>query len=351
MKNERIYLRVTEDQKEEIKTIAKNLGYDKVSEFIVDSTLNRIGKKQSDENGNLVHVMTVSPSIDYYVNMTDKELGIVNNFYASEREFVPGGQGINTSLVLKKFKCKNITVHHSSGFTGEYIWGELNRMGINQKVIKSQGTSRINVKVVNEDGDLSFYNQIVEPLSEYAKDQMIEYVRQINKEEIFVLSGSFRDEDAEFVKQLLRDAKQNSSKLIIDIKIGSLEKVLKNIEPDLLVVTKKKLQTITKKEILESLDKYIKLGVKNVSIIEDINFIFFANEEKKFLIETPIERTQTIVGTSDSLAGAFIAKSSEDIMEMLKWIGATVKAKSSNPTHFTFEEIVDCKKNITIKEL
>ncbi len=350
MKKERLHLRVTEDQKKEILLAAKNLGYDNITQYLIDSSLNKIKDRGAEKKGVMTHTIAASPTIDYRIDIGPKTLSKNNKFFASEKEFIPGGKGINVSLMLDKFNNKNTTVHYSSGFTGEFLWNELNRMGIEQFRINSQSTTRVNIKVTNDEGDLHLLNQKVEPINEYGKEEMLNYVsNNVNKDENLVLAGSFRSEDYKFVNQVLLEAKEKQANIIVDITMDNLESAIQSANPDLLVITKVVEDGYNKKQIYEILDKYIELGCKNVAFIEDINYIFFADQNDKFMIETPQSPSQSLIGLSDALAAAFIVYKDDKISERLTWIGASVKAKSVKKIQFDFEDILEYKKDIKIK--
>lgn len=99
----------------------------------------------------MVYTVTFNPSLDYIVSVKDFELGMTNR--TSSELMLPGGKGINVSIVLKNLGIDNTALGFVAGFTGEEIVRELEAEGIPSDFIKlSHGNSRINLKIKNIDG-------------------------------------------------------------------------------------------------------------------------------------------------------------------------------------------------------
>ena len=97
----------------------------------------------------MVYTITLNPALDYTISI--KQL-ILNEINTSEsEEILPGGKGINVSIILKRLGIDTVTLGFISGFTGE----EIKRLIENEKIktdfikIKNEN-SRINVKILEE---------------------------------------------------------------------------------------------------------------------------------------------------------------------------------------------------------
>ena len=64
----------------------------------------------------MIYTVTFNPSVDYIVSVNDFELGMTNRT-ASEL-MLPGGKGINVSIVLGNLGIANIALGFMAGFTG-----------------------------------------------------------------------------------------------------------------------------------------------------------------------------------------------------------------------------------------
>ena len=99
----------------------------------------------------MVYTVTFNPSLDYIVSVERFELGMTNR--TSSELMLPGGKGINVSIVLSNLGIDNTALGFVAGFTGEEIVREVEQQGIRSDFIKlDQGISRINLKMKNIDG-------------------------------------------------------------------------------------------------------------------------------------------------------------------------------------------------------
>ena len=97
----------------------------------------------------MIYTITLNPLIDYNITVDDFSCGKVNR--CKTESVVPGGKGINVSMVLKNLGFETTALGFVAGFTGEYISKVLEEKGINTDFIKlEEGYSRINVNNFSE---------------------------------------------------------------------------------------------------------------------------------------------------------------------------------------------------------
>ena len=67
----------------------------------------------------MIYTITLNPALDYIIKL--KEL-VPNEINTSESEYIlPGGKGINVSIILKRLDVESVTLGFISGFTGKEI--------------------------------------------------------------------------------------------------------------------------------------------------------------------------------------------------------------------------------------
>lgn len=99
----------------------------------------------------MIYTVTFNPSMDYIVSMDAFKTGRTNR--TREEQLLPGGKGINVSIVLKNLGIQSTALGFIAGFTGEEIEKRLTRMGIATGFLPlADGCSRINVKFKQMDG-------------------------------------------------------------------------------------------------------------------------------------------------------------------------------------------------------
>ena len=67
----------------------------------------------------MIYTVTFNPSLDYIVSVEDFELGLTNR--TSSELILPGGKGLNVSMVLGNLGIDNTALGFAAGFTGKEI--------------------------------------------------------------------------------------------------------------------------------------------------------------------------------------------------------------------------------------
>ena len=92
----------------------------------------------------MVYTVTFNPSLDYIVTVEDFKLGLTNR--TSSELMLPGGKGINVSIVLSNLGIENSAIYFSAGFVGDEITRRIKESGISSEEIRlNNGCSRINL--------------------------------------------------------------------------------------------------------------------------------------------------------------------------------------------------------------
>ena len=98
----------------------------------------------------MIYTVTFNPSLDYIVRVNNFRPGVINRtFY---EKILPGGKGINVSIVLSSLGHDSIALGFMAGFTGEDIEELLKGFGCGTDFIRvKEGFSRINVKMRSDE--------------------------------------------------------------------------------------------------------------------------------------------------------------------------------------------------------
>ena len=65
----------------------------------------------------MICTVTFNPSLDYIVDVENFRMGLTNR--TSAERILPGGKGINVSLVLMNLGIRNTALGFTAGFTGD----------------------------------------------------------------------------------------------------------------------------------------------------------------------------------------------------------------------------------------
>ena len=94
----------------------------------------------------MIYTLTLNPALDYAVSVPNFKTGGVNR--TQSEKILPGGKGINVSVVLHNLGVESVALGFIAGFTGEEIRRLAEQLGCKTDFIRvKNGLSRINVKM------------------------------------------------------------------------------------------------------------------------------------------------------------------------------------------------------------
>ncbi|MCR4838766.1 MAG: 1-phosphofructokinase family hexose kinase [Eubacterium sp.] len=94
----------------------------------------------------MIYTVTFNPSLDYIVTVENFAPGKTNR--TDSELMLPGGKGINVSIVLSNLGVQNTAIYFAAGFVGEEITRRVEESGIRaERIPVEEGCSRINLKM------------------------------------------------------------------------------------------------------------------------------------------------------------------------------------------------------------
>ena len=94
----------------------------------------------------MIYTITLNPSIDYTVAVSNFEIGKINRTNSEKIEV--GGKGINVSKSLKELGVESTICGFYAGSIGKLILSEANKLDLKSIWVEIKGCSRINVKLL-----------------------------------------------------------------------------------------------------------------------------------------------------------------------------------------------------------
>lgn len=257
----------------------------------------------------MIYTVTLNPSLDYIVDVLDFKLNFTNR--TSSELILPGGKGINVSLVLNNLNFKNIALGFTAGFIGDEIQNKLNDFGVNSQFIHSNnGVSRINVKIKNIDG--TEINGQGPDFSTTDLDNLFEKLQTITENDIIILAGSI---PASIPNTIYSDIMKllPNTKVVVDATQNLLKNVLEH-KPFLIKPNHHELSEIFNvkltnhedvipyaKKLQEqgAVNVLVSLGSKGAVLVCETGEIYKSYPPKGQLVNS--------VGAGDSMVAGFIA--------------------------------------------
>ncbi len=259
----------------------------------------------------MIYTVTFNPSLDYIVSVEDFKTGITNR--TSSELILPGGKGLNVSMVLGNLGLENTALGFAAGFTGAEIVRRVEEMGVKADFIPVPGgISRINLKLKSIDG--TEINGCGPVIGKDALEQLLEKLAVLGEGDVLVLAGSIpRSVPDDIYGEILRRLAGKAVMTVVDAERELLVKVLE-YHPFLVKPNNHELGEIFGVELAdrEAVIPYAKrlreMGAGNVLVSLAGEGAVLAAEDGN-IYEAPAPKGKLIngVGAGDSMVAGFLA--------------------------------------------
>ena len=259
----------------------------------------------------MIYTVTFNPSLDYIVSVDDFKLGLTNR--TSSELMLPGGKGINVSIVLKNLGIESTALGFMAGFTGKEIARRLEEDGVTSDFIQiEEGISRINLKLKSIDG-----TEINGSGPEIPKDKVEELMDRLNtmKEgDVLFLAGSIpASMPDDIYSRIMKELKDKGIMIVVDATRDLLVNVLK-YHPFLVKPNNHELGEIfgvelkTRQDVIPYGKKLQEKGARNVLIsMAGEGAVLVAEDGQVFEKPAPKGTLVNGVGAGDSMVAGFMA--------------------------------------------
>ncbi|MEE0945090.1 MAG: 1-phosphofructokinase [Clostridia bacterium] len=259
----------------------------------------------------MIYTVTFNPAIDYIIDTDENTVG---NVVRTTREtIVPGGKGINVSIVLKRLGIENTALGFVAGFTGNEIETLLAKEGVKTDFVHlDDGYSRINVKLKgNTETEI---NAKGPHIPNHSLEELLAKLDSLSDGDFLVLAGSVpKGVSSDIYCTILDTLSHKNLKIILDAEGELITKALRFnpflIKPnnhELGAIFSKKLNT--PKEIAKYANLLRKEGAKNVLVSMAGDGALLATENGEFLhLPTPNGSLKNSTGAGDSSVAGFIS--------------------------------------------
>lgn len=259
----------------------------------------------------MIYTVTFNPSLDYIIRVNHFQTGEINKTYYEN--ILPGGKGINVSIVLSNLGHDSTALGFMAGFTGKEIENRMNNFGCQTDFIQvKNGLSRINVKMKSDNE--TEINGMGPKITDENIQELFEKLDKLTKEDILVISGSIPstlpDDIYERIMQHLQD---KHIKIIVDATKNLMMNVLK-YKPFLIKPNNHELGELfdvtlnTQDEVIPYALKLQEMGAQNVLISMAGQGAVFIDEQKT-IHKSPAPKGTVVnsVGAGDSMVAGFIS--------------------------------------------
>lgn len=259
----------------------------------------------------MIYTVTFNPSLDYIVKVDNIRFGETNR--STGEQMLPGGKGINVSVVLNNLGMPTTALGFIAGFTGDEIERNVKDFGCKTDFIRlSEGLSRVNLKLKSDKE--TEINGVGPHIDKYSVEQLLQKLDRLNSEDVLVLAGSIPNSISSTIYlDIMERLRDKGVMVVVDATKDLLMNVLE-MKPFLIKPNKHELEEIFKvkitstEEIFHYARKLRENGARNVLIsMAGEGAIFVGEEEREYISPAPKGKVVNSVGAGDSMVAGFIA--------------------------------------------
>ena len=264
----------------------------------------------------MVYTITFNPALDYIAQVENFKIGEINR--TKTETILPGGKGLNVSIVLKNLEIENTALGFVAGFTGKELIRKMESQGVQTDFVKvEKGITRINIKIssISENKvEETALNGMGPQITKTDIDILFEKIQKMSTKDIVILSGSIpKNMDKDIYEKICKVLNEKGITFIVDSTQELLMNVLK-YNPFLIKPNKEELEETlnckisTKEDIVNAAKELKKMGAQNVLVsLGNDGALLLTKEDETYYSKAPKGQVVNTVGSGDSMVAGFLA--------------------------------------------
>lgn len=172
----------------------------------------------------MIFTVTFNPSLDYIVRVDEMRLGTINR--TNYEQLLPGGKGINVSIVLGNLGHPSRALGFSAGVTGVALEKLLADAGVDADLVHvKEGFTRINAKIkAVEETELNGQGPRIAPED---VDALFSKLDVLGQDDTLVISGSVPNTlPSDMYEQVMERLAGHGVRIVVDAERDLLTRVL-----------------------------------------------------------------------------------------------------------------------------
>ena len=264
----------------------------------------------------MIYTITFNPALDYIAQVENFKIGEINR--TKTETILPGGKGLNVSIVLKNLEIENTALGFVAGFTGEELIRKMESQGVKTDFVKvEKGITRINLKISSMSENQvkeTALNGMGPQITKNDMDILFEKIQKMSTKDIVILSGSIpKNMDKDIYEKICKELKEKGITFIVDSTQELLMNVLK-YNPFLIKPNKEELEETlnckisTKEDIVNAAKTLQEMGAQNVLVsLGNDGALLLTKEDDTYYSKAPKGQVVNTVGSGDSMVAGFLA--------------------------------------------
>ena len=259
----------------------------------------------------MIFTVTFNPSLDYIVRVDEMRLGTINR--TTYEQLLPGGKGINVSIVLGNLGHPSRALGFSAGVTGVALEKLLTDAGVDADLVHvEEGFTRINAKVkAQEETELNGQGPHITAAD---VDELFSKLDVLGQDDTLVISGSVPNTlPSDMYEQVMERLAGHGVRIVVDAERDLLTRVL-SLRPFLVKPNNHELGDIfgvtlkTRDEVVPYARRMQEMGSQNVLVsMAGGGGVLVAADGQVY--QSPAARGTVVnsVGAGDSCVAGFLA--------------------------------------------
>ncbi len=244
-----------------------------------------------------------------------------------------GGKGINVSKAIQQLGGQSICTGFIAGENGQWIEKKLDQMGLEYKFQHVDGNTRMNLKVLDKDMNLTELNEVGQEISQQDVKALSDALLEMTFEgDIVVLAGSVpKGVPKTIYNELITLLKEKGAKVILDAD-GDLFTAGIEAGPYLIKSNKYELckyfglnEDVSDLVLIENARKLLYKGIELVVISLGSDGAMFITHDEVARVPGLNIVAHSAVGAGDSMVGALAygIEQNYELIPLIKWAVAT----------------------------
>lgn len=293
----------------------------------------------------MIYTMTLNPALDYIVTVPEFQLGGVNR--VTSEKLLPGGKGINVSVVLKNLGVDSVVLGFIAGFSGVEIKRLTENFGCQTDLVQvAEGNSRINVKLkAKEETEINAQGPNI---TQTEIEALLKKLDNLQEGDTLVLAGSAPKGIPSIYADICKRVENKKVRLVVDTTGEALLSTLP-FAPFLIKPNHIELEEVigesihNTEELILGAKKLQQKGARNILIsMAGDGALFVTETGEVYQMSAPQGKVVNSVGAGDSMVAGFLAdyektKNCKSAMEMAVLTGS---ASAFSENLATKEEVV-----------
>lgn len=258
----------------------------------------------------MIATLTLNPAIDKIAHVDKLIVGDLNRL--SDVRMSVGGKGINVARTLRALNERTEVFTITAGTAGMLVEQYLRNNYYMAHIVKAEGNTRTNIKIIEADGSLTEINDAGPVVTKEILNLLtIKMVRSLKKGDTIVLSGSIPDSvPTTIYRDLIEKAKAAGIYTILDADGEPFREGVTAL-PDVVKPNVRELrgyfgvtEQIDEAETSLLAQKLAKQGIGLVAASMGHQGAVFANADHAYFAKAVNVHTDSTVGAGDAMVGA-----------------------------------------------